>query len=99
MRGWIVPNYELSPNMQNVQVLRVVVRDSMTESMVDTLVHDIITASKELASGSAVVPLAGQQSNSRVAAHTSSMHSKRSDADHGRPHGHGARGRGYSKQC
>jgi len=99
VRGWIVPNYELSPNMQNVQVLRVVVRDSMTESMVDTLVHDIITASKELASGSAVVPLAGQQSNSRVAAHTSSMHSKRSDADHGRPHGHGARGRGYSKQC
>ncbi|KAG6828666.1 hypothetical protein H0H92_007081 [Tricholoma furcatifolium] len=32
-KGWIVPNYELPPSLEQVQILRVVVRESMTEVM------------------------------------------------------------------
>lgn len=31
-KGWIVPNYELAPNLENVQILRVVVRETCTEA-------------------------------------------------------------------
>jgi len=30
-KGWIVPNYELPPNLDNVEILRVVVRENCTE--------------------------------------------------------------------
>ena len=42
-KGWIVPNYELAPNMQNVEILRVVVRENLTAVMVDRLVADIVS--------------------------------------------------------
>ncbi|KAK4052803.1 glutamate decarboxylase gad1 [Microbotryomycetes sp. JL201] len=32
-RSWIVPNYELPPDVENVEILRVVVRESMSEEM------------------------------------------------------------------
>ena len=41
-KGWIVPNYELAPDLQNVEILRVVVRETMTAVMVDRLVADIV---------------------------------------------------------
>ena len=41
-KGWIVPNYELSPDLQNIEILRVVVRESVTAVMVDRLVGDIV---------------------------------------------------------
>jgi len=47
-KGWIVPNYELAPNLQNVQILRVVVRDSMTATLVENLVSDIIEITESL---------------------------------------------------
>jgi len=31
-KGWIVPNYELPPNLESVQILRVVVRETCTET-------------------------------------------------------------------
>ncbi|KAL0947169.1 hypothetical protein HGRIS_013295 [Hohenbuehelia grisea] len=30
-KGWIVPNYELAPDLQQVDILRVVIRENMTE--------------------------------------------------------------------
>ncbi|KAI0674361.1 glutamate decarboxylase [Trametes maxima] len=41
-KGWIVPNYELAHNLQNVEILRVVVRENMSAVMVDRLVADIL---------------------------------------------------------
>lgn len=32
-KGWIVPNYELPPELETVEILRVVVRDHMTETV------------------------------------------------------------------
>lgn len=107
-KGWIVPNYELPPTLQNVQILRAVVRDSMTESMVDQLVHDIIDITRQLAQGASEVPthLADPSPPSDGASHASNSKgrhhpslSKRTDAHHARPHGKGRSGRGFSSQC
>ncbi|KAG7452756.1 glutamate decarboxylase [Guyanagaster necrorhizus] len=47
-KGWIVPNYELAPNLENVQILRVVVRDSMTATLVEGLVTDVVEITENL---------------------------------------------------
>ena len=41
-KGWIVPNYELAPDLENIDILRVVVRESVTADMVDRLVADLV---------------------------------------------------------
>lgn len=38
-KSWIVPNYELPPNVQTVEILRVVVRESMSEEMSEFAFH------------------------------------------------------------
>jgi glutamate decarboxylase len=53
-KGWIVPNYELAPDLASVEILRVVVRESMTEELIDRLVSDIMEITEGLEkSGSA----------------------------------------------
>ncbi|KAG1883197.1 pyridoxal phosphate-dependent transferase [Suillus subluteus] len=47
-KGWIVPNYELAPDLEQVQILRVVVRENMTEALVDRLVEDIVEVTQDL---------------------------------------------------
>jgi glutamate decarboxylase len=32
-KGWIVPNYELAPDLEKVEILRVVVRENMAEAV------------------------------------------------------------------
>ncbi|KAF8061476.1 glutamate decarboxylase [Lyophyllum atratum] len=48
-KGWIVPNYELPPGLEQIEILRVVVRESMTEVLIDQLVADIIEVTEGLA--------------------------------------------------
>ncbi|KAG5727584.1 Glutamate decarboxylase [Termitomyces sp. T112] len=47
-KGWIVPNYELPPNLEQVEILRVVVRENMTEVLVDQLVADLMEVTESL---------------------------------------------------
>lgn len=42
-KGWIVPNYELAPDLQNIEILRVVVRENVTADMIDRLVADLVS--------------------------------------------------------
>lgn len=42
-KGWIVPNYELAPDLESIEILRVVVRENMSEELVDRLVTDIVS--------------------------------------------------------
>lgn len=42
-KGWIVPNYELAPDLEQIEILRVVVRENMTATLVDRLVADIVS--------------------------------------------------------
>jgi len=48
-KGWIVPNYELAPDLQQVEILRVVVRENTSETLIERLVSDIIEITEGLA--------------------------------------------------
>ncbi|KAF7322785.1 Glutamate decarboxylase [Mycena chlorophos] len=47
-RGWIVPNYELPPNEQATEILRVVVRENLTEPLIERLVNDLMEITEDL---------------------------------------------------
>jgi glutamate decarboxylase len=47
-KGWIVPNYELAPDLEKVQILRVVVKENTTEALVDRLLEDIIEVTQDI---------------------------------------------------
>jgi len=44
-KGFIVPNYELPPNVEKEEILRVVIREQFSEDLVERLVSDIIEVS------------------------------------------------------
>jgi len=48
-KGWIVPNYELPPALEKVEILRVVIRENITEVLIDQLIDDIIEVTEQLA--------------------------------------------------
>lgn len=48
-RGWIVPNYPLPPAVDDIEILRIVVRESFSQELVDTVVTDLIWATETLA--------------------------------------------------
>lgn len=49
-RGWIIPNYSLPPDEGKIEILRIVVRESLSQDLVDAVVSDIIWAVESLAS-------------------------------------------------
>ncbi|TFK90948.1 glutamate decarboxylase [Polyporus arcularius HHB13444] len=89
-KGWIVPNYELAPDLQNVEILRVVVRENMTAVMVDRLVADILEVVESLA-----------EEDSPVHALNALKSRKTVEGHHGRlEEGSGSKSSGtYAKQC
>ncbi|KAF9264894.1 glutamate decarboxylase [Marasmius fiardii PR-910] len=88
----IVPNYELAPDMQDVQILRVVVRENMTEVLIDRLVCDLIEVTESLAQA---------DSPAHALNNFGSAHSSRAEAVHGKmKKGEGSEYSGtYAKQC
>ena len=89
-KGWIVPNYELAPDLQNVEILRVVVRESVTADMVDRLVADVVEIAEQLS-----------QQDSPVRALAALEGNRSTEAHHGKlPEGHGSKSNGtYAKPC
>jgi len=47
-KGWIVPNYDLAPDLSQVDILRVVVKENFTEALLDRLVADIVEITEDL---------------------------------------------------
>ncbi|KAK0729914.1 pyridoxal phosphate-dependent transferase [Lasiosphaeris hirsuta] len=47
-RQWIIPNYSLPPNEDTTDILRVVVRESMSFDLLDRLVTDIVQVTETL---------------------------------------------------
>ncbi|KAI9867738.1 MAG: hypothetical protein M1813_008538 [Trichoglossum hirsutum] len=47
-RQYIIPNYPLPPNEQSTEILRVVVRESMSIDLLERLISDIISVTQEL---------------------------------------------------
>jgi len=48
-RQWIIPNYPLPPNEENKEILRVVVRESMSADLIAMLLGDIVSVTESLA--------------------------------------------------
>jgi glutamate decarboxylase len=48
-KGWIVPNYELAPDLSDTEILRVVIRETVGETLIDRLVGDIVELTESLA--------------------------------------------------
>ena len=46
--GWLVPAYTMPPNLEELAVLRVVVRNGMTTDLADMLIADIKKVTDEL---------------------------------------------------
>ena len=42
-KGWIVPNYELAPDLSEIEILRVVIRETVSEVLIERLVADIVS--------------------------------------------------------
>ena len=42
-KGWIVPNYELAPNLSEIAILRVVVRETVSEVLIERLIADLVS--------------------------------------------------------
>jgi len=47
-KGWIVPNYELAPDLSKIDILRVVVRETVSEVLIERLVADIVDITESL---------------------------------------------------
>ena len=47
-RGWIVPAYTMAKDLENMKLLRVVVREDFSRSRCDILIRDILAAVKSL---------------------------------------------------
>ena len=48
MRQYIIPNYPLPPSEEKTEILRVVVRESMSMDLLDRLISDIIAVTQDL---------------------------------------------------
>jgi len=98
-KGWIVPNYELPPSLEKIEILRVVVKENMTESLVDRLVTDIIEITEDLVSKDSSSHALSTLGNT---AHTSksSEEQKHGRIDHQETKGEGVEYSGtYARPC
>ncbi|KAK2465095.1 hypothetical protein APHAL10511_002903 [Amanita phalloides] len=49
-KGWIVPNYNAPPNEQGTEILRVVVRETLSQDLIERLLIDLVETVETLAS-------------------------------------------------
>jgi len=91
-KGWIVPNYELAPDLSQIEILRVVVRENTSETLIERLVSDIVEITENLAKSDS--PL-------HALSALGSGHGKGHEIHHGKlDEGAGSSSSGtYAKQC
>jgi len=92
-KGWIVPNYELAPALEKVEILRVVVRENMSAVLIERLVNDLVELTETLVKKDspmhALDVLGSAQSTKHESAHG------RVNDDHGSSKSSGT----YAKPC
>lgn len=71
VKQYIIPNYPLPPNEEKTEILRVVVRESMSLDLLDRLITDIITVTEQLMKSDPMDLSALQGSNSIEKQHQS----------------------------
>jgi glutamate decarboxylase len=89
-KGWIVPNYELAPDLEKVEILRVVVRENMSGVLIDRLVADLMEITESLA----------EKDSSAHALGLLGTHTKHEQREGKLDHGSGTASSGtYAKAC
>jgi hypothetical protein len=63
-KGWIVPNYELAPDLSNIDILRVVVRETVSEVLIERLLTDIVGSLDTACASTTHVPVCRLKSRS-----------------------------------
>lgn len=92
VKQYIVPNYPLPPNEEKIEILRIVVRESMSLDLLDRLITDIVSVTETLMNTDAVDLAAFQPAGSSVEKqHQSLGKNAQHRAKHGssRPMSHG----------
>jgi len=92
-KGWIVPNYELAPALEKVEILRVVVRENMSEVLIERLVNDLIEITEDLVKRDSPMHALDALGSAQATKHHEKSHGKLDD-------GHGSASSGtYAKTC
>ncbi|KAJ7940877.1 pyridoxal phosphate-dependent transferase [Mycena leptocephala] len=92
-KGWIVPNYELAPALEKVEILRVVVRENMSEVLIERLVNDLIGITEDLIKRDSPMHALDALGSAQSTKHHEREHGKLDD-------GHGSASSGtYAKTC
>ncbi|KAJ7636984.1 glutamate decarboxylase [Roridomyces roridus] len=92
-KGWIVPNYNAPEGETDTQILRVVVRETLSEDLLERLIVDILEITEGLMDSSTAAMLLQNQT----------LHQP--DKEHGRPDNFGSTGQeekqqvGFSRPC
>ncbi|KAF7761444.1 hypothetical protein Agabi119p4_9436 [Agaricus bisporus var. burnettii] len=95
-KGWIVPNYNAPEGTEDVEILRVVVRESVSEDLVERLIVDIVEITESLQGSEG--NLMATTSNSAV--HHPEKHHGRPDPENfGKSHKPAKKQAGFSRQC
>ncbi|KAF5349192.1 hypothetical protein D9756_009372 [Leucocoprinus leucothites] len=96
-KGWIVPNYGAPAGAEDVEILRVVVRETLTEDLIERLIVDLLEITESLQ---------GAEGTMMATVSNSVLHQP--DKEHGRPDKDnfgdadqpgGAQQSGFSRQC
>ncbi|TFK41706.1 glutamate decarboxylase [Crucibulum laeve] len=96
-KGWIVPNYNAPKGAEDIEILRVVVRETLTEDLTERLIVDILEVTESLM---------GSENALSVQASSKGMHQP--DQEHGRPDKDnfgdgqlegGKKQEGFARQC
>jgi len=74
-KGWIVPNYNAPPNEEKVELLRIVVRESLTTDLIERLITDILEVTESLMKDASFMAIATGQLGGL----------SQPDKEHGRP--------------
>ncbi|MCJ1304669.1 hypothetical protein MMC08_007482 [Hypocenomyce scalaris] len=90
VKQYIIPNYPLPPNEEKIEILRVVVRESMSLDLLDRLIADIFQVTQTLMDTDAVDLSAFQPGVSSIEKeHQSQGHTKQNKHNAKRPMSHG----------
>jgi len=92
-KGWIVPNYELAPALDKVEILRVVVRENMSEVLIERLVNDLMEITEDLVKRDSPMHALDALGSAQTAKHHEKEHGKMDQ-------GHASASNGtYAKTC
>ncbi|KAF5318664.1 hypothetical protein D9619_010690 [Psilocybe cf. subviscida] len=99
-KGWIVPNYNAPQGAEEVEILRVVVRETLSEDLLERLITDILSITESLqgSEGSIMAAVTQASDNAGHPDHDDARPEKNNFGD-GQNEGDGKEQATFSRQC